>query len=229
VLSFRDLAGTRDLVEAFGARPWTGGKLLYGMTPTRDEPKVYEAGIGGVRIGIVGQCQWGGPQAAILAEELCWLGAGFLVGFGVCGALIPELPVGRQVVVTESIGRDGTARAYSRKTLRADRGMVDAAGEAAREMMMGLKAATSVTIDALYRETPARVRSWRKAGAQVVNMESSALYAAGQACGARCVWIGHVSDRLLDGPWEHWDDRPEEAARDTAQLAVGLVERVLKA
>jgi len=215
-------------VESFGAKPFGGGKLLYGMMPTRDEPKVYEAEVGGARVGIVGQCGWGGPQAAIVAEELAFLGVKTLIGFGACGALVPELPVGRQVVVGESVARDGTARAYGRGPFMADRSLVEEAREAARELMMGVKVVTAVTFDAIYRETPARARSWRRAGAQVVNMESSALYAAGAACGARCVWIGHVSDRLLDGPWEHWDDRPEEASTDCAQLALGLARRILE-
>lgn len=229
VIAFRDLPGTRDLVEAFGAKPFGGGKILYGMTPTRDEPKVYEAEVGGSRVGIVGQCAWGGPQAAILAEELAWLGVRTLVGFGACGAIVPELPVGRQVVAGSSVVRDGTARAYGRGPFKADRKLVEEAQEAARELMMGLKVVTAVTFDAIYRETPARARAWRRAGGQVINMESSALYAAGPACGTGCVWLGHVSDRLLDGPWEHWDDRPREASSDCAQLALGLVRRILKA
>jgi len=229
VIAFRDLKGTRDLVSTFGARPFGGGKLLYGMTPTRDEPKVYEAEVGGARVGIVGQCGWGGSQAAIMAEELAFLGVRTLIGFGACGALVPELPVGRQVVAVSSVVRDGTARAYGRGPFKADRRLVEEAQDAARELMMGLKAVTAVTFDAIYRETPERARAWRRAGAQAVNMESSALYAAGAACGARSVWIGHVSDRLLDGPWEHWDDRPDEASTDCAQLVLELVRRILKA
>ena len=37
-------------------------------------------------------------------------------------------------------------------------------------------------------------------------METSALYAASETCGIRCLWIGHVSDCLVGGEWEEWSD-----------------------
>jgi hypothetical protein len=44
-------------------------------------------------------------------------------------------------------------------------------------------------------------------GGQVVNMETSALYAASETCGIRCLWTGHVSDCLAGSEWEEWATR----------------------
>lgn len=63
---------------------------------------------------------------------------------------------------------------------------------------------TCATVDAAYRETPELIQSFRGQGAQVINLETSALYAAAQSCGVRSVWIGYVSDLLVAGEWDDW-------------------------
>jgi uridine phosphorylase len=53
----------------------------------------------------------GGPSAAIVVDELADLGATHVVRIGTCRSLRPELGLGRLVVATQAIARDGTSRA----------------------------------------------------------------------------------------------------------------------
>ena len=84
----------------------------------------------------------------------------------------------------------------------------------------------AATVDALYRETETDVEAWRKDGAQIVNMETSALYAASLTCGVSSVWIGHISDRLVGGEWEEWTDL-NDMTQTSAALALEMLAELL--
>src|SRR6185295_16018533 len=112
VLCFRGDAGGGALVDKLGARP-VGGKTLYGLEETAERPFSYQVTLGGQRVLLVQRCLWGGPQTAILVEELACLGVRVIVGFGVAGSLVETLPKGTQIVGAHGIVLDGTARAYT--------------------------------------------------------------------------------------------------------------------
>ena len=74
VISFRGPTGSDALALKLGARP-SSQKTFYGFEESPEQPYVYEAVLGGCRIVLVARCLWGGPQTAILVEELACLGA----------------------------------------------------------------------------------------------------------------------------------------------------------
>jgi purine-nucleoside phosphorylase len=54
-------------------------------------------------------------------------------------------------------------------------------------------------------------------------METAPLYAAAAACGVRSLWLGHVSDSLLDdGAWDSWH-RPAACTDVTVELLVAFL------
>jgi uridine phosphorylase len=194
VLCFRDPSGSRLLVEALGGVPW-GRKVFWGIEETPDHPRVFVADVGGRTVGIVTQCIWGTAQASILTEELGELGVPFVIGYGAAGSFDPTLPQGTQLVACSAPATDGASKQYGRGPFAPDPGLLALARNA--------EPAVVATVDAVYRETPELVAEWRAIGAQVVNMESGPFYAAARACGIRALWLGHVSDMLLD-EWHGW-------------------------
>jgi purine-nucleoside phosphorylase len=80
-------------------------------------------------------------------------------------------------------------------------------------------------VDAVYRETEEAVRRWLSQGAQAINMETAPLYAASAACGVRSLWLGHISDSLLNQQWDTWM-RAVSMTDISTRIAAGLVERV---
>ena len=89
----------------------------------------------------------------------------------------------------------------------------------------GAEPVAVATVDAVYRETPALVAAWRALGTQVVNMESAPFYAAASACGVRALWLGQVSDMLLD-TWHDWHFDRQEMTRATVLRCHAVLERL---
>jgi uridine phosphorylase len=225
ILCFRGEVGGGALVAKLNARP-VGPTMLYALEETAERPYVYQANLNGQRLLLVQRCLWGGPQAAILVEELACLGVRMIVGFGVAGSLEESLPKGTQIVGARGRVLDGTTRAYTEaETVEPDAGLLATVGAIAARQGIPLTPVTLSGVDALFRETPDDVRRWRGLGVQAINMETPALYAVAAACGVRAVWLGHVSDTLWLGTqtWDSWQ-RPLAFTDVTVALTVGLLE-----
>ena len=223
VLCHRDLEGSRLLVEGLGAER-LGYQVLWGMYEfPGSPPHAHQVLIGQARVGVIARCHWGGPQAAMLVEELAYLGVTRIIGIGACGSIDPGLPKGSQVVVDTALTTDGTSRAYTDEAeLGADPQLRALALSAGEKLSCRVHIVRAVATDAIYRETEDDVIAWRSRGAQVVNMETSALYAASAICGIRSVWIGHVSDCLVGSEWEQWTD-VEDMAVVSARLGLEML------
>ena len=208
VLCFRDLEGSRQLVEALGAIP-LGYKVISGMEEFSGNPLPYahELAIGEAKVGVIARCEWGGPQTAFVVEELAHIGVNKIIGIGAGGSIDPDIPKGSQIVAQTALLTDGTSKAYSEETeIRGNPLLCSLALSAGQSLLTKVYPVRTVTTDAIYRETEAEVRTWRAGGGQVVNMETSALYAASETCRISSLWIGHVSDCMVGGEWEEWSD-----------------------
>ena len=205
LLVFRDHPNSQKVLQALdNVRP-VQYRMLYNLTDPEFEPFVFEADIGGHTIVIVTRCVWGGPQAAILVEELACLGVNFILGYSVAGSLVPDLPQGAFFVARSALPTDGTSNAYGAESaLDADDRLVQLAIASAADAGREMKPVTAVTVDALYRETDELVANLRCQGGQIVNLEVSALYAAAAACDVRSLQVGYVTDCLADGVWHDW-------------------------
>lgn len=222
ILSFRDRKGSDGLMQAFQAKP-IGSPVFYGQEAFAESPFVYEAIVDGQKIGVFARCIWGGPQAAILVEELAYLGIRFLIGYGSAGSIDPSLQLGQQVIASSAIPNDGTSRAYGQKErIYADPDLESLALQAGRNVGCELECVTVATVDALYRETEQAVSDWRKQGAQIINIEASTFYTVSRACGIKSIWLGHVADRLTED-WKSWFWNRDEATRLSEKICVELV------
>lgn len=227
ILCFRGEIGCEALARALGARPVVD-RTFYGLLESREAGDVHEAVVGGRRIVLVFRCVWGGPQTAILVEEMACLGVPVVLGFGVAGSLGADLPKGTQVLASTGLVTDGTSRAYTALAeVPADPGLAGMLRAVAGGLGVDVAGARIATVDALYRETPADVRAWLGRGARAINMETAPLYAAAAVCAVRSLWLGHISDSLsLDGqPWDSWQ-RPVAMTDVTVALMAGLLEEL---
>jgi uridine phosphorylase len=159
----------------------------------------------------------GGPSAAIVVEELLDLGARVLVRTGTCGALGPGRAMGELVTAAEVIPADGASRALGAgERLVPDAGLTRALREAG-----GGEAVTAVSTDLFYDPRPDVEESWRRAGAEVVEMEAAAVLAAAALRGATAGCVLVVSDLLGgDGLRRIEQDELERRGRALGEVAL---------
>ncbi len=223
LMVFRDKAGSGQVLDQLDNVQPIPHRMIYNSCgPDLPDGCVYRARIGGSEVLVLTRCVWGGPQAAILVEELACLGVGCIVGFGIAGSIDPTLRRGSLIAGAAALASDGTTRAYSREeTILPDASLLEQAmALAGQEPLARVKVAT---VDALYRETHELIEGYKAQGAQVVNLETSPLYAAAKACGVRTVWLGYVTDLLLDGRWDDWYLPAGEAAGKVIRLCKGVL------
>ena len=119
------------------------------------------------------------PFAASRLEALLAAGASRVVFLNGAGSLRPDLPVGTLVLPTDLCREEGTSYHYApadvRLTTSAD--LRGALRDALTEKGVPFEEGPHWTTDAMYRETPGKVRRYRDGGILSVEMELSALAA----------------------------------------------------
>jgi uridine phosphorylase len=165
----------------------------------------------------------GGPSAAIVVEELLDMGARVLVRTGTCGALVAGRDLGELVTVAEVIAADGASRALG----AGERVAPDAELTSALVDAGGGDAVTAVSTDLFYDPRPDVEEGWRRAGAQVVEMEAAAVLATAARRGARAGCLLLVSDLLAEDGGPRRIDHEELEGRGRALGQVAL--RALRA
>jgi DeoD family purine-nucleoside phosphorylase len=170
----------------------------------------------------------GGPSAAIVIAELADLGARTLLRVGTCGALSPELELGRLLIATEAIADDGTSRALGgEQRLAPDSALTGALHSAAGD---DVAAGPVVSTDLFYDAREGAEQAWSEAGALAVEMETATLFALAARRGLAAASALVVSDLVLPGPRQRIEPDGLElavhalgelAARALAGLAVG--------
>jgi uridine phosphorylase len=220
MICFLAIGPCERIVAALNARP-TEGKVLWGMESSEDKPFTFEADLGAERILIAIRCNWGGPQAAILVEEMACLGIKTILGLGAAGGLEATFGLGDQIVAAECPALDGTSKVYSGDPSFPDPGLFRAA------QAFGSKPAGIATHDAFYREDDSMVAAWKNAGLQAVNMESAAFYASATSCGVAALWLGSISDKI-DGTSHTWAADRNLMTDETLRIAVKVLEQLIR-
>ena len=148
---------------------------------------------------------WGGPVTAILLEELAVLGVKTAIGFGAAGSLVSPDHIGGLLIAKAALCRDGASREYTDAELAyPDPELLRLAVELSEAEGTSPILGTVHTTDALYRETPAKLRQWRGWGAEFVNLETGPFYAVASSLEMRAVYLGLVTDYVAeDREWQH--------------------------
>lgn len=227
VICFRDLKSSGILINKLRAVPMKQ-VILSGMDYPGDRPYVYEASISDNPIGVISGCWWGGPQTAMVVEELACIGVEYIIGFGLAGSISHDIPKCAHIVALRGLVTDGTSRAYTKaNSVSADDELLRMLLSIKHNLKNEIILTIIATVDAIYQETDAAVQEWSNLGAQAINMETTPLYAASAACGIRSLWLGYISDRLLDNKWDDWSGLPDSLDDDSADMTIALLESLV--
>ncbi len=123
----------------------------------------------------------GAPMAVMALEELARRGAKEIIFLGSAGCLSGALDIGTIFCPARGISTEGTSPHYP-APLEADaglRGRIVAAGREAGLVNFEDRPLTIWSTDGIYRETADLIAAQRAAGADAVEMECTALFAAG--------------------------------------------------
>jgi len=153
----------------------------------------------------------GGPIAAGLLEEAIAYGCRKFIVCGGCGVLAKGIAVGHLIVVSGAVRDEGVSYHYlpPGREVQAHRSGVAALEVALSQRGVPYLVGKTWTIDAPYRETPAKIAARKSEGCLTVEMEAASLMAVAQF---REVVLGQVlygGDDLSGGEWDHrgWQSR----------------------
>jgi uridine phosphorylase len=169
---------------------------------------IYEIEVDGRRLAVF-HPGIGGPLAAAVLEEVIALGSRKFIACGGAGVLDGTLAVGHIVVPTTAVRDEGTSYHY----LPAGREVAASVeGVAAIEKVLQAQQIAYVlgktwTTDAVYRETPAKVRRRRAEGCLTVEMEAASFFAVARFRGVQFAQLLYGGDDVSGEIWDsrHWD------------------------
>jgi len=148
----------------------------------------------------------GAPYAVMLLETLVAWGVRHFFFLGWCGAVSPAVKIGDILLPTAALIDEGTSVHYcdSREAPTVSQ-PTPASVEMIRHMLAPentrLHAGAVWTTDAIFRETPDKIRRFQAEGALAVDMEMSALFSAAHYRGVEIGGILVVSDELSSLHW----------------------------
>jgi uridine phosphorylase len=136
-------------------------------------------------------------------EELAAFGIKKFVNLGSAGGLQPNMNVGDIVLCDRAIRDEGTSHHYLpvEKYAFACTELTEHLSTAFEKKGVEFSIGTSWTTDAPYRETIEELRQFRSDGVATVEMEVSALFAAGAYRGVGVSAIFVISDILSEEDW----------------------------
>jgi uridine phosphorylase len=148
----------------------------------------------------------GAPAAALVLETLIESGAKDIILLGFCGSLSNRFEIGDPVSIAGAHADEGTSRHYrprKRAFFLPSAGLKDGLERALRGRGLGFKTGEIVSTDAPYRETRSWLEKSRRRGAEVVDMETSAVFALAESRGVRAASLQIVGDELGSGKWRN--------------------------
>jgi uridine phosphorylase len=150
---------------------------------------------------------YGGPVSSATVEELAYYGIDVILAYGLAGGLGSKgLKMGNFYLVEDAFAADGTTRHYTdERVVAADASLREAILQVWPGAITPVRAATG---DAIYREDDAMLDGFRTEGCDIVNLDSSHLFAASVTNAAgrrmRVIQCGVISDVVAaDAGGEH--------------------------
>jgi uridine phosphorylase len=190
------------LVETHGAHVVKHLRSEIGTHP------VYELEVDGRRLAVF-HPGVGAPLSAAMLEEVIALGCQKFVACGGAGVLKPDIAVGHVLVPVSAVRDEGTSYHYlppSREVSAAPEAVAAIEDALHADGVEYLKTKTWTT-DAIYRETPEKIRRRKEEGCVTVEMEAAAFFAVAQFRGVTFGQILYGGDDLSGAQWDsrHWN------------------------
>jgi len=176
---------------------------------------------------------YGGPVSSALVEELAYYGIKYILAYGLAGGLGTKgLKMGDFYIIESALATDGTTPHYTGdKLITSDEFLNAKIKELAKTA--GLPEITPVqalTGDAIYREYDEYLEFGKQNGCDIVNCDSSHLFAVSRDVGIQSTECGVLSD-VAQGSGEEWESTlagmlsvEDRTAQDPMMLAGKIVE-----
>ena len=169
---------------------------------------IYELDVDGKRLAVF-HPGVGAPLAAGVLEEVIALGSKKFIACGGAGVLAPDIAVGHIIVPSSAIRDEGTSYHYlppGREVSASPEGIA-AIQQVLETNHCEYLVARTWTTDAIYRETPLKVRERRAEGCVTVEMEAAAFFAVAQFRSVQFAQLLYGGDDLSTEQWDHrhWD------------------------
>jgi uridine phosphorylase len=182
------------------------------------------------KVGVLTNFGIGAPLIAALTEELVAWGVRRFISMSWAGGLQPDLEPGAIVACSRAIRDEGTSHHYlpANKYVRADPELVKNLTGALAIQGHKSTEGTTWTTDAPYRETRDEILQYQAEGVLVVEMETAALLAVGQARAVQTAAVCVVGDSLAEMRWEAPPDVRvvEQALECVYGVAISVLMRI---
>ncbi len=155
---------------------------------------------------------YGGPVSASTIEELAYYDFDYILAYGLAGGLGTQgLKMGDFYLVDSALSVDGTTPHYtSEKVIHADPFLKTTILEHAQGTeLQAMKSVRAITGDAIYREDDAFLEMAKGQGCDIVNLDSSHLFAVSQINSSgkmmKAIECGVISDVAGTSDQQEWD------------------------
>lgn len=146
----------------------------------------------------------GAPYAVMVLETLRAWGVQTLFFLGWCGSISSDLRSGDILLPDSAIIDEGTSlhyEQYSGDIVRPSAGLCDTLIKTLQQSKLAHRKGRVWSTDAIFRETPSKIKKFQKQGALAVEMELSALCSAARFYGLSFAALLIVSDELFTLQW----------------------------
>ncbi len=139
---------------------------------------------------------YGGPVSAAVIEELAFYGIQVILAYGLAGAIDSHLKMGDYYLIESARVGDGTSVHYTKDKEVAANGdlsklLLSTAAATGFEKINPVKVFTN---DAIYRESEALLALAKRDHCDIINCDSSHLFAVSKSVGIKSVQCGVISD-----------------------------------
>lgn len=144
------------------------------------------------------------PLAVMALERMIASGAREILLLGFAGSLSPDLRIGEAILIREALAEEGTSRHYfpRPKIFSSSPSLTSRIQKELERRGLRVISGTAVSTDAPYRETRAWISWARSKGAQVVDMETSAVFALAAYHRLQATALLLISDELFGSSWK---------------------------
>ncbi len=146
----------------------------------------------------------GAPVAGLALERLIASGVKEITILGFCGSLSGRFRIADVASVPRAFSEEGTSRHYfpRKREFSASPALKKGLENALRSSGLEFKTGTIVSTDAPCRETKSWLRRNQNRGAELVDMETSAVFSLAEFHGIKAASLQIVSDELSSGTWK---------------------------
>lgn len=219
IITFRNYSFSKDLAEKLDMEIFKR-KILTNINPEISPGSVY------VKDNLieVTQALWGGPQIAIILEELGYLGVKNVIGVGASGSL-KKTKLGSLFIAESGFCSDGTSKDYTKKEeVYADKELLRIAKKITKDEEDTIFGRVWTT-DAMYREFPSKIELWRNKGASAVNYETSPFYAVAEEKDMKAIYLSNITDLVIP-PWTGWHGDYKESDERLKNTCIKILKEI---